>query len=63
MMSFSALFVAFIVTNILWAGFSIYLNSSWKDAYEDMVDEFMDVFDRIIEKEKEEFEPKGDEMR
>ena len=63
MMSFSALFIAFIVANVLWAGFSMYLNSSWRAAYDDMVDEFMDVFDKIIEKEKEEFEPKGDEMR
>ena len=62
MMSFSALSIAFIVTNILWAGFSIYLNSSWRAAYDDMVDEFMDVLDDIFEKEKE-FQPKGDEMR
>ena len=62
MMSFSALFIAFIVANVLWAGFSMYLNSSWRAAYDDMVDEFMDVLDDIIEKEKE-FQPKGDEMR
>ena len=52
-----------VITNIVWAGLSLYIHSSWKDAYEDMVDEFMDVFDRIIENEKEEFEPKGEEMR
>ena len=62
MMSFSALFVAFIVTNIMWAGFSIYLNSSWRAAYDDMVDEFMDVLDDIVEKKKE-FQSKGDELR
>ena len=62
MMSFSALFIAFIVANVLWAGFSIYINSSWRAAYDDMVDEFMDVLDDIIEKEKE-FQQKGDEMR
>ena len=63
MMSFSALFIGFVVTNVLWAGFSMYINSSWRAAYEDIVDEFMDVLDDIIEKEKEEFQPKGDEMR
>lgn len=61
MMNFSV--VLLVVTNLFWLFFLLYLNSSWKDAYEDMVDEFMDVFDDIIEKEKEEFEPKGDEMR
>ena len=63
MSSYTFLFICFCVTNGLWAAFTSYLNSSWKDSYEDMVDEFMDVLDKIIEKEKEEFEPKGDEMR
>ena len=61
MMSFSV--VLLVVTNLFWLFFLLYINSSWKDSYENMVEEFMDVFDRIIEKEKEEFEPKGDEMR
>lgn len=44
-----ALFLVFIITNILWALYSVYLHESWKDAYEDMNDEWIDYCEGLAE--------------
>ena len=60
----SILVAVLVINNILWIGFSIYLNSSWKDAYEDMQEEFVDLLEDFMgEKEETDFIPKGDEIR
>ena len=60
----SILVAVLVINNILWIGFSIYLNSSWKDAYEDMQEEFVDLLEGFMgEQEEIGFIPKGDETK
>lgn len=61
MMSFEV--VLLVVTNLMWLGIVLYVNFSWKDAYEDVCEDFTDILKDILGEESEEFQEKGDEMR